>query len=349
MSNYKSDPANVYYTANFINKTDNNVAAELTTYKTVPIINSPGEYYLKINEFYISNVIIPLLFMDDETFSVTIDATSTGGTSERVYLQFINSSSNPALDGYVFYLQTFMTMVNLALFNAHALSSAIGNPPRLIYNENGYFSMLMDETYVINGTEIWFNTFLAQKFASFNYFFNRFQNNEPLGDGKVYRFVRAAIDIDNYFPSGYGNFTYPLYKYDQPYPSLFYLSDIRRLLVTSNQMPNLRQIYSTSIVSSTIQSNPSILSTRGVLFTVPVDDSFKSNSASIFYTPPVDKLIDMVSQEPMSIIDIKIFYELKNGDLLPVQLAPGSAFTIEFAFVHKSINDNAYTFNKLGM
>lgn len=347
MSNYKTDPANIYYTANFINSTNSIVPAEITQYKTSPIINSPGEYYLKINEFYISDLIIPLMIIDNQTFSVTIDAISSGGDIERVYVQTLNSTSNPAFQGFIFNLNTFVTMVNQALFAAHNISFAPGNPPKLYYDNNGIFSMIMDQQYILQNVEIWFNTFLGQKLSSFNFFYDKFENNDlPISDpnsGKVFRFVRnSVLDQTNFYPTGFGPYAYPLYKYDQPYPSLFLLSDIRRLLITSNQMPTLRQIY-----SSTQGQNANV--TRGVLFTVPVDDSFKTNSASIFFTPAVQKLTDMVSQEPLSIIDLKVNYELKNGELLPVLLSPGSSFTVELAFIHKSIYDNAYTFNKLGL
>lgn len=343
MSNYKTDPANVYFTANFNNSTNASALAEFTSYRNTSIINSPGEYYLRVDDFYISNVIIPLMIIGDQSLSVTIDATSTGGSSIRVYLVPPNNSNNPIYTGYIYYIQTFVKIVNDALRRAHLLSAATGNFPVFVYDGDEKFRFIISTPYVSNGTEIWFNTQLGQKLSSFELFYNSFTSNGPLEDGKVYRLIYQTGGLF-YSPSGIPPFNYSLFSFQQPYPSLFLLTDVKRLVVTSNQLPILRQFY-----NKVGNKTDGVNQTRGVLFTVPINSPTKLLTESISFTPNQTKLIDLISQEPLNIIDIQIFYELDDGTYNPVPISPGKSFSIELAFVHKSINDNAYTFNKLDL
>lgn len=338
MSTYKTDPANVYFTANFINTDPNNSAnASLTSYRTTPILNSPGDYYMRIDDFYISGVIIPFMILSPTSLSMTVDATSVGGFAVRDYINPPVNSNNPAFDGYIYYVQTFTNAVNNTLEALHgaalagvSIASAI---PKFLYAD-GKFSFKIPGAYPLNNIRIWFNTALGAKLSSFSLFYDTYANNQT--DGEVYR-LNYFFDDPDFAPtptnSGY---------ITQPYNSLFLLSDLRRLVVTTTQMPTLRQYYMKS-------QDQTATETRGILFTIPIDDLAKISSEGISYKPDQNKLIDLVSQEPLSTIDVQVYYELDDGRLFPVPLIPGKSFSIEFAFIHKSIYDNAYTFNKLGL
>jgi hypothetical protein len=123
---------------------------------------------------------------------------------------------------------------------------------------------------------------------------------------------------------------------------VFLLTSIKRIVITTSQMPTNREYYSISQEQSTNR-------TLGILFSVPVNDTVEFNSESIDFVPPSEKLIDMISQEPLNIIDFKISFVSEDGRLFPVYIEPGKAFGVSFAFIHKSIKDNAFTFNQLNL
>ena len=337
MSTYKTDPANVYFTANFINTNPiNSVDAALTSYRTTPILNSPGEYYMRIDDFYISGVIIPFMILSPTSLSISIDALPVGGLIRKAYIPLPINSNNPDFDGYIYYVQTFVNSVNRTLQYLHgqvlAGLSIASEVPKFLY-ANGKFSFKIPGAYVNNNITIWFNTALGSKLSSFALFYDTYASD--LGSGQVYK-LKYLFDDPDFVPtstnSGY---------ITQPYDSLFLLSDLRRLVVTTTQMPTLRQYYMKSQEQTATE-------TRGVLFTVPIND-FAKLSEGVSYKPGSSKLIDLISQEPLSTIDVQVYYELVDGRIFPVPLIPGKSFSIEFAFIHKSIYDNAYTFNKLDL
>lgn len=348
MSTYKTDPANIYYNASVFNNTNSVIPAEYTSYRNTVIVSNPTDYYMRIERFDSSNILIPLMILNDESLSITIDATSTGGTIFRQFVPIIVDSTLPQLYGHIFDIDVFVEMINSALALAHVGSGAIGNRPVFYNNRNAEFSFLIDEQYYNNGTEIWFNNNLGLKIASFALYGGFLDNDPPLQNGKVYRLVYYPTP-SNYlsrFPPSSSDaanpLLYNLYKVDQQFSSVFLLSDVNRIVVTTSQMPTLREYI-------TGRNDSSVNVTLGVLFTVPVNDSFQSLSQKIDYRPPQAKLIDIVSQEPLNIIDYKVYYQTTNGNLYQVYIEPGKSFEITFGFIHRSINDNAYTFNKLGL
>lgn len=348
MSNYKTDPANIYYNANFVNTTSQAITAEYNSYRNTVIVSSPREYYMKIENFVISDLLLPIMTLLPNSLSVTIDATSTGGSVAREYLPIINNSSASSASGRIYNIEIFVEMVNIGLRAAHIASGALGNTPVLYYDGNGIFSFIIDYVYFTNGTELWFNTLLGQKLSSFVLYFNSYNNNDILSDGRVFRltYYPSATNRFSQFPPASQNpsapYLYPLIKVDQPYVSTFLLSDVQRLVVTTSQMPTLRE-YITGL------PNQNINVTLGILFSVPVNGSFNVKSERIEYRPAQQRFIDLVSQEPLNIIDYKISYQTTDGRLNDIRIEPGQSFGITFAFVHKSIADNAYTFNKLDL
>lgn len=349
MTSYLNDPANIYFNANFINTTNTNINAEYNSYRNAVIVNSPSEYYLSIENFEISDFLLPIMTVpvtnpSAGSLSLTIDNSAGGGGVSQQYLQFINNSAFPP-SGRVYNIEIFVQMMNVALAAAHTASGALGNAPVFYYNDpGGYFSFLIDQVYVTNGVEIYFNNALATKFSSFLLFFNSYTATF----GREFRltFYPSPSNQLTQFPppatSSSNPITYPIYKIDQPYNSLYQLSDVIRLVVTTTQMPTLRE-YITGLPGNNINV------TLGILFSVPINHTATFKSEKISYRPANNRFIDLISQEPLNIIDYQIYYQTTDGRLHPVRLAPGQSFGITFRFLHRSLVDNAYTFNKLGL
>lgn len=340
MSSYNQEPNIIVFNAFSRNDTNNNQIAEYVSYRNTVIVDNPTNYYMKINRFYTSDLLLPIMVLNPTSLSITIDATSTGGLSVRTYVPIINNSSLSSSFGFIYDIEVFTQMIDQTLAICHANSLAPGNAPRFLYNGEGRFQFVIDQQYQAQGTEIWFNNELGQKLSSFILYFESFANDPLLQNGKVYRLT--------YYPNpnntltSYPNLPYPVYNIVQPYDSIFLLTEVKRLVVTTSQMPTLREYYPSL-------SNDTVNRTLGILFSIPVSDSFSSFSEKIEYDPQLIKLIDLVSQEPLNTIDYRVNFELDDGRLLPVFIEPGKSFGISFSFEHRSLHDNAYTYNKLGL
>lgn len=346
MTTYNQEPNIIVFNAFSRNDTNDNKIAEYISYRNTVIVDNPTNYYLKINRFYTSDLLLPLMVLNPTSLSVTIDATSTGGTISRVFVPIINNSSLSSSFGFIYDIGVFAQMVDQALSTAHINSGAPNNAPRFLYDGTGRFQFVIDQQYQAQGTEIWLNNELGQKLSSFILYFNSFVNDDPLtGDGRVYRLTyypnpnNTLASYPNLPPVGPG---YPVYNIVQPYDSIFLITEVKRLVVTTSQMPTLREYYPSL-------SNDTVNRTLGILFSVPVSDSFTSFSEKIEYDPQIIKLIDLVSQEPLNTIDYRVNFELDDGRLLPVFIEPGKSFGISFSFEHRSLHDNAYTYNKLDL
>ena len=283
MTSYEKEPNVIVFNALRINDTGDNAIAEYTSYRNTVIIDNPTNYYLKINGFYTSDLLLPIMIITPTTLSVTIDATSTGGTSSRIYLPIINNSSLPTSFGFIYDIGVFVQMLDQALQTAHTSSGALGNYPRFLYNGEGRFQFIIDQQYLANGTEIWFNNKLGQKLSSYILYYGSFANDGPLQNGKVYRLTYYP-NANNTLAS-YPNLPYPVYNIEQPYDSVFLLTEVKRLVITSSQMPILREYYP-SLANDTVNR------TLGILFSIPVSDSFTTFSEKIEYDPKITKLIE---------------------------------------------------------
>lgn len=340
MLDYKIEGSNIYYNAYSSNLTNDNKIAEYSSTSVIPIVNNPSNYYLKIENFEISNLLLPMMIIKNDSLSITID---NGISYNRQYLIPINESNNPENYGFIYNVSTFQEMINKALLAAHTALGVVGNPPFIEYDwGKGLFLFAIDLLYPTNNVTIWFNTGLEQKLNSFRLFNNGY--SEETTSGKVYRLVvdPSPLNVVTQYPfpgiSPAVPLTYDMVILYQPYPSLFLLFEVNKLLITTDVLPTAKEYLSTPLGSTNIAR-------LGVLFTVPVNPSYSLLSQKIDYRETGNvKLIDLLTTYPITSIGYKIYFQKLTGEIYPVYIEPGKGFGIVFGFIHKSIYDNEYTY-----
>jgi hypothetical protein len=354
----QKDPDVQYKNFAIINNSNSlQLARQDITYSS-PIISDCSKYYLWVSRFAISHMAIPIYFFDnsDAKYSVTVEYQGeVPNTTPLVYIPVGNYSGF----GYtqpVFYYEQFAQMVNVAL-RASALAS-VAPPannqqiPFIKYNANtGKFSLYVNQSVVtydplVDGivrplpppagdVRIYFSPALFQQLQFFK---ATFSGNfaSPFGYELDLSVPLAGLNIyeDPYEATAGLEF---YYVYEQEREALYLLNDIQSITFISNKIPTTKE-YIPNL------QNSNVLTSRSILCNFIPDLSQGRNLSEYQYYPQGQPfLINMESSQPLSTIDVQIYFVTKNEIFYPLYLEPGEAINIKFAFYKKSIYNNAYT------
>jgi hypothetical protein len=184
---------------------------------------------------------------------------------------------------------------------------------------------------------------LAQARVGINYpflaVFDGFRNlllTKPNGEGSHYIFENT---MDNaYTKNGYTN----TYYTQQSYNASVLLSNIRKVVVTSNSIPvvpenvpALDRTGAEAVTSGATATQP-ILSDF-----VPQFDTSSDVRTTVYYVPSAQyRLVNLQSDTPLNRIQLSFWWQETNGTLHPVLLARNAMVECKIAFLRKSLYDN---------
>jgi hypothetical protein len=130
---------------------------------------------------------------------------------------------------------------------------------------------------------------------------------------------------------------YPFYVMWQDYPTLINMNSFRNLTLQSNLLPIVQEFTVSSSSFESLQNNLSTISSVGIMANFEPIDSFGWESRGIVqYTPTGPyHLINLTGMDPISKIDIRIFWIDQYGQQYPLYLGYNQIVTIKFAFLKK--------------
>lgn len=143
--------------------------------------------------------------------------------------------------------------------------------------------------------------------------------------------VGAALPADSFY-----------YKFTQEYSVLEYWTSIRKILIFSNTIP----VKNEYVPATNNLVNGVNVDQSGVNVSYPILTDFVPNvsfiageSRSIAYYVPQSqyRLIDMVSTNPLQKIDIRIFWEDREGNLYPLQISNFQQASLKIGFFRKTL------------
>ncbi len=266
---------------------------------------------------------------------------------------------------FVFSYQVLIDMLNTALqqllinSGIAALLPAPPTPP--LINPNQPFFFLDPDTnlislvypkYFANITSplttlpvIFINSLLKNYLDSFDFFF--FQFDQP--QGRDFDFVLVEPTPDKiYYPP---NFVLPanataapvqspiiFYREEQEYSVLEYWSSLRKIIIATNTIPiNTEYVPSPGLgLNGNGGSNVSfpIISD----FIPNIDQSAGISRSIAFYLPQAQyRLVDMISDNPLQKIDLKLFWQDIAGNLYPLTVSAFQQSEIKLGFFRKSL------------
>jgi len=338
-------------------------------------INNSGDYYFSIIRFQVDTNTLPLFVPEIQpnqsninltVYSITLSYLGTDFQVDIIWSpqnafadlpsapnQTFNKLQDNSTGYYFCFNYTFiMQLVQAALDSAHALLIAafpavvLSHAPTIIWNtDNNCAGLYAESAYydtfpvgtVVNPINIYFNSPLANLLASFlgiNY------GTQGVTNGKN-------------FQVGVGNFNGAQTIYlptSAPVASQYVATTVFQEYSTVASWTPISSIVFTSATLPIVPnqlSAPLIFADGGIVY---ANDGNNSNFAqiisdfvaadgvykpSLLYTPTQLRLIDLFGNQPISQIDISVFWKSKLGEFFPMQLNSGGSCSIKIMFSRK--------------
>ena len=345
----------IYYDVNYTNISDKIVDINFIQSRNEPILKNPSNYYLSVIRFTIPNKTIPIFryptkiinnveIPDDTKFSVTI--TVNNNNNIETHQKFVLFEQTTFLNGYdkfgIYSYNNFLLMINTALASAWIeftnFTPSELKQPYFVYNEesNGLLSLRVtypkqDDAFLIN---IYMNHELqSQYFQNFQGIINGIDTiNLKDFEFPTYDFYSPIIISENN--------NYITYEWKQEVVSIASWNAIRAIIIQSSKLPTRQDLLNgSSINTENTTSNIRQLITDFE----PLGSGQDSRSRYQYYPQGEYRLLDMLSEQPITDLDIKVLWEDKFQNLYPVKLDIGSFLSIKLMFISKDF----YHFSKI--
>ena len=352
---------------------EDNIATDYNTTKTIPILDKCSDYYASIVRFSIPLNTIPLLicpiiplqgnpnltplvfgiFYNGSTFSLPVIFMPSGPGPAPAQNQFTQVIT-PYY--YIYYYEQFINMVNYILSVLWILSGLSVlfdnlNAPYYYYDPITTLVNLVLPACFFKLTApaaaipiLFYSESSIRYFDAFPTFFNGY--NQPNGRDFDLN-VASLTNVNNYaFHGSPGNpfdptITNPptYYQIPQDYPTIFYWSSIRSLLITTNNIPIKNEFIPTLSTSSSNNSNNSVASSFPIITDFIPNLTAPGESRAIAYYFPLSqyKLVDMTSDNPLQKIDLHFYWQDTSNNLYPLQISLFQEINVKLGFFKKSL------------
>jgi hypothetical protein len=307
-----------YYNVNIINNDEpNGKQLKFSENRVISVLTNPSQYKTACVRFDIPSINIPILFFNNYNFQIQLTYGITTITKSLIYIP--NSVTNryaPLLP--IFDFNEINQNVNTALASAKADLDAL-YPALSVFDAPFTTYAASTELYTLNCEQagydnnlpntigINFSTDLNVLYANLQTF--NFQNG----------FFKMIV-IDTF----YNKFVYqtkPYFGMVQTQPSLELWSEINKIIIFSNSIPLRQELQPT-------QDDV----TQRVLFDFSI--AGKPDRTVIQYFPqgPV-RYYDLLSQYPLTQIDIEIRWSNSRGETFPIYINVGQNASVKIQFV----------------
>lgn len=332
-----------------------NILASYNQNFTVPLIQCPSKNYFSVLRFTIPLDTVPLfsfpvnIYQNNPNQSLMqIGIQLNGGTQFTQFVIFVPQAQNisaPIPGGsspfftneqvisqyyYIYSIQAFINMINSALNLAFiAAGSPGGTAPFYIYRAMSQtFSLIVTQAFLNSGAQIFMNSFLNNYLFSFYY-----DTINDINTGE-YQFFHNLSTIP------YGSTVGGPYEFIEEYSTIPLWFDIRKILLVSNSIPIVQQASPTfNSTTTTVNNQPNYLNII-TDFAVTYDNIADISSVLTYNPGPQYRLLDMLSNTPISRFDVQVFWLSKNGNTYPLYISPNQTVDIFFGWFDKSLYKN---------
>ena len=148
-----------------------------------------------------------------------------------------------------------------------------------------------------------------------------------------------GVDTGGYWDV-YSGFDY--YVREQEYPSLFLMTDIRKVVFTSSLIPVTQEYLAPPQVANVNNSPITQNTSRPILTDFEIVNEISVNNpvmGYISYVPSGEyKLVNLTSDSNLRSFDVQVSYQDTEGNLYPIFIQPGDLLSVKFMFRKKSFN-----------
>lgn len=328
------------------------------------IVNKASDYYLSITRFTIPTANIPIMYpeiqpypntdINNTIYSVTITYGPPAGPAtqtQQKYVQFVTSTINapspasPTADKpnveitdyyFVYSYINFLTMINTALqtaFNALVGVPGGAEAPYFIYNEaDDIISLIAQEQYYsLNQSPAPANIFKVYCNYALLPFIDGMNVNFGFGvdpDGKNIQFL-IQNNHNNIYNTNY-------LSIPQEYDTLPNWNVFQSLSIVSNLLPTRHEFVPAKYLSASTQSG--VVNSRGILtdFEPVLQNGPEARVNVQYFVQGPYRLINLLTDGPITKIDINIYWVDKKGNEYLLDLPVNSVLTMKLVFIKKS-------------
>jgi hypothetical protein len=316
------------------------------------ILEKASDWYLSVVRFDLPISSAPLFIPDIKPFpnvdinetiySVTITQAVGSPLPERVFVQYETSRPNSVIPSpptaekrfiprseyyYIYTYSRFLSFINTALEAAYTNhpSNTGQTPPRIELNESAQrFKLILNSDFVTDGIggsnhlQLWFNNPLYTFFEGFDViYYGRKQ-----ADGLDVRVISPPVG---------GNT-----EVIQDYPSLSTWNCVRSLQLRSLSLNVNNEYLPTALDQTTAQSStvPIIADFIPLVSNSPGSSVARQNI--IFTLNSAYKLINMLSDAPLTKFSLSLFFTDELGNAYPINLNYRELVSVKLLFHRKS-------------
>lgn len=364
----KNSPDNIYQNIRISggNDYDSNYAATYNVNKTIPIVNKGSDYYLSVVSMSIPTDEIPILTATPLANQPDPNTLQTGlgieynGITYFTRLTFIpqglgvggivnppvQNQPEPVVNPYYFIysITPYLTMINNALAAMYTASGLdVVYPgvkaPFVYLNEttNRLVFVVGEDLvalYTAGTFNILFNEELVTYLNAFSTYYNETRPDAP--------YELVMTDSGNTCNENGGSMRENLldtYRfYSQEFYGLSNWVSLNRIIVTSNTIPINGEFLSGRVSQGA--SDQSV--TMPILMEFQPDILIVSQARTgITYSPSAQyRLVDITSENPITNLNIVVYWEDMSGRLFPLYVSPYKCINIKIGFFKKSLYKN---------
>lgn len=308
-----------YLNIEMYNNEDKPKLAEYSVEFKSPILDCASNYKISIIRFNIPSSSIPIFIFEDNKYYVTLTYNNINYTQVLIY-----SNNSPAYGlKSIYHYQDFINIINAALTSAYntmktsyPLAPATIAPYITFDAITQLCTIWVEKTYE-NNIGLFFNSSLYTFFDNFNVKYYGF-NNINKKDFQI-------IISDNK-----NNSSGSLYFFIQEYPSLFYWNDLRTIIFLTN-LPIVFESNPADINIDQQNSNYIPLLTDFQ----PINTNNGELRSYLQYQPSIYRYTDMINDDVLRKLAIRIYWQDKKGNMRPLYFSPGELISVKIMFEHK--------------
>ena len=337
-----SDVNNIYYNIRIEN--DGSKLFQPANYsvnRTSPVVDKPNDYELAVVRFSVPASNIPIMVwgslpFDPKTnpsskinkFSVSMAFDGLTITKTLVFLQ--NSSGNDFYGDTIWNYQEFIDIINVGLFDAFTdlkvakPSAPPTQAPQISYDpKTRLCSLYAEQTYntgsvinlapVVPTIRVYLNTELYSYFPSLQSFEQ--EENDPSAH---------QILIKNNFGNTLTLNGAPYFQMEQEYSTLALWNDFSTIVFETDSIP----------VSPEYQPTQNDTTRRLITDFEPLED-INNREQFQYFGSGWKRYYDLMSAYPLNTVDIKAYWEDKNGQLYPIYIGTHEVLTMKILFRKK--------------
>ena len=326
----------IYYNITIENPPESNVSilAEFSENRTSNILNKSDAYEMAVIRFNLPTSNIPIFIWDTNVWFISIKYLTNVFTREIPFIENQNLPNSPTFFGEsIWHYQDFVDSINAGLllcfqdFQADPVYLTIPvidrpiEPPIMIYSGNGntrkcsIYSPLEYDIDKTNPIYIYFSSLLFSYFPAFQNF-----NNEV--DPILSHYLKIKDNRNNKVVVNTKNYL----KLTEEWEELFLWNDFQKFLFETDSIPVANELLSG-------QKNI----TRKVLTDFEPLASI-NNQSNIQFNPQSSlRFYEMNSGIELRQIDMRVFWQTKDGRIYPLFISREDNLTIKIYFKKKGL------------